>query len=155
MLYVIAERYPPAHKYRDVFDRIKTNVINAISHGDHETTRSTGILDNEVTEQARELDEGLTSTVRTDYSQIITDLAKSPRRLEPAAEIGSSDWQASSQVGDDGQAPRFDLSFLSGPMMEYSLGYAHGTFIDSAFMHMGNLENFNGLMNTDWELPNN
>jgi hypothetical protein len=67
MLYVIAEKYPPARKYRDVFDRIKTNVVDAIAKGNHEAMRAAGILDNEMTEQCRALDEGLTSTVRTDY----------------------------------------------------------------------------------------
>ncbi|RDW66373.1 hypothetical protein BP6252_10008 [Coleophoma cylindrospora] len=136
MLYVIAERCPPAQKYRDVFDRIKTNVIDAIAQGNHQSTRMTGILDNEMTERCRELDEGLASTVRTDYSQIISDLAKDRRRIESA---------------DNGNTARLDFNMLSGPMMDYGLGYAHGSFMDYAFMD--NLEEFNGLMSADWELP--
>jgi hypothetical protein len=35
--------------------------------------------------------------------------------------------------------------------MDYGLGYAHGSFIDSAFMD--NLKDLNGLMSSDWEIP--
>jgi len=126
MLYVIAERCPPAQKYRDVFDRIKTNVIDAIAQGNHQATRAAGILDNEMAKQCRALDEGLTSTVRIDYSQIISDLAKDRRGIESHAKFDSSNWQARGHVGDNGQTPRFDLNMLSGPMMDYGLGYAHG-----------------------------
>jgi hypothetical protein len=51
MLYVIAERCPPAQKYRDVFDRIKTNVIDAIAQGNHQAKRAAGILDNDNVER--------------------------------------------------------------------------------------------------------
>jgi hypothetical protein len=147
MLYAIAERYPPTHKYRDVFDRIKTNVIDAIAKGGHEATRTAGILDNEVTEQCRALDESLISTVRTDYLQIINDLAKDRRRIAAEKTVDLSTWQLKSLdfVRDNDQVLHFDLSILSSPMMDDSLGYAHGGFIDSASM-----DNIQQL--TDWDL---
>jgi hypothetical protein len=63
--------------------------------------------------------------------------------------IGLSTWQVKGQgfVDDDGQTPYFDLRMLSDPMMDYTLGYAHGDFIDSAFV--GNLQQL-----TDWDLAN-
>lgn len=152
MLYVIAERYPPAHKYRDVFDRIKTNVIDAITRGNHQVTGAAGILDNETAQQCRALDEDLTSTVRTDYAQIISNLAKDRQRIEPSTKVDPTNCQVRGLVGDNGHTPRFDFSMLSGPVMDYGLGYAHGGFIDSAFMD--NLEDLNGFMSTNWDIPN-
>lgn len=150
MLYVIAERYSPAQKYRDVFDRIKTNVIDAIAQGNHQATRAAGILDKEMAEQCRALDEGLASTVRSDYSQIISDLAKDRQRVESDTRVDPSNRQTRGIVGDNREPPRFDFSMLSGTIMDNGLGYAHGSFIDSMFID--NLEDINGLMGADWDL---
>jgi hypothetical protein len=117
-----------------VFDHIKTNVIDAIARGNHEVTRAAGILDIEVTEQCRALDESLTSTVRIDYLQIVNDLAKDRRKSEPDTMVNPPDWQIRAFVGDNGHVPRFDLAMFSGPTTDYGFGHAHGGFIDSAFM---------------------
>jgi hypothetical protein len=55
------------------------------------------------------------------------------------------------ELADNSRSPRFDISMLSGMMEDDGLGYAHGSFIDSAFID--NLEDFNGVMITDWNLP--
>lgn len=135
MLYVIAEKCPPAQKYRDVFDRIKTNVIDAMAQGNHQVYRAAGVLDNEMTEQCRELDHGLASTVRTDYSQIISDLAKDRGRIQSR----------------NNEHARLHFNTPLGPIMDSGLGYIHGSFMDYAFMD--NLEDLNGLMGTNWEIP--
>ncbi|KAL7628553.1 hypothetical protein AAE478_000068 [Parahypoxylon ruwenzoriense] len=36
LLYIVAERYPSARKYRDVFERIKSAILNLIAQGKHE-----------------------------------------------------------------------------------------------------------------------
>lgn len=150
ILYVIAERYPSARKYRDVFDRTKTCVIDAIAKETHESARATGILDNEMTEQCRALDEGLTSTVRTDYSQIISSLAKDRQEVGLGTRPNPSSWHIRDLFGEKGPTPGLNFSFPAGNVMGDDLGHSHGTFIDTAFID--NLGDLNGLMSTDWNV---
>lgn len=35
LLYIITERYPSARKYRDIFERIKTSILELIERGEH------------------------------------------------------------------------------------------------------------------------
>lgn len=58
MLYVMAEWCPPAQRYRDVFERINQNVSDIMARGNHQATRAEGILDAEMTEKCRALDQG-------------------------------------------------------------------------------------------------
>lgn len=146
MLYVMAERCPPARKYRDVFERIKVNVIGVIAQGNHQVTRAAGILDAEMTERCRALDQGLPDTVRTDYSKIISDLAKDKRRTGSETRTDSSGARLKGNAGQYGHAPQFNMS--PGPMIDYGIGHPQGNFIDSAFMF--NLEDISGLT-TDWD----
>jgi hypothetical protein len=142
MLYVIAERYPPAQKYRDVFDRIKMNVNSAISQG---KTRATGILDTEMTERCRALNQGLSDTVRTDYTQIISDLAKDERKIELEVGLNIPDAGASGQVRQYGHTPHFDFSMASGSMIDY------GHTLDPAFMYDLGDPGLSSLVTTNWD----
>jgi hypothetical protein len=81
MLYVMADRSPTAQNYRDVFERIKMNIYDAIEGDSSQTSRETGVLDEQTAGRCRTLNDGLLDTVKTDYEQIITDLAKDTEKI--------------------------------------------------------------------------
>lgn len=76
MSYVMTERWPAARRYRDVFEQIKMSVTDVIAQGNYQATRAAGILDAEMTERCRVLGQDLHGGARTDYSQMISDMAK-------------------------------------------------------------------------------
>ncbi|KIW05924.1 uncharacterized protein PV09_03117 [Verruconis gallopava] len=143
MLYVMSERSSAAQKYRDIFERIKMNVLDVVERGNDQGSRDGGVLDAEMTERCRALDVGLIQTVRTDYEQIITDLAKDTDR------IGLSEQQTPDSEIYNHQNAAFGLttppqwSMSPGPLLDYGVGHTFGTFIDAAFMF--NLEDFGGF----------
>lgn len=144
MLYVMAERCPPAQKYRDVFEKINQNVSDVMTQGNHQATRAEGILDAEMTEKCRALDQGLPDIVRTPYSQIISDLAKDRGKGR-----ARRDPQVGRLLGQNGLTPQFTMS--PSPMMDYGLlGHAHGSLMDTSFMN--NWEDLTTL-SADWDLP--
>jgi hypothetical protein len=148
MLYVMAERCPPAQKYRDIFERINTNVTEVIARGNHQDTRAGGILDAEMTERCRTLEQGLPVIVRTPYSQIISDLAKDGGRREPVMKKSPFVGQTRSLVEGSGS----QFSITSAPAGDYGfIGNVHPSFLDSAFVY--NWEDLDNL-STNWDLPN-
>jgi hypothetical protein len=148
MLYVMTERWPPARKYRDVFERIKTNVTDVIAQGNHQATRAAGFLDADMTERCRTLDQGLPAAARTDYAQMISDMAKDRGR---GASDGNSRNGGAGSLMEHGNGHHAHNGMGSGSMMEYGNGHGQGSFIDSGLMY--NLENFGDVM-TDWDLAN-
>jgi hypothetical protein len=149
MLYVMAERCQPAQKYRDVFERINTNVTEVIAQGNHQATRAEGILDAEMTERCRALDQGLPVIVRTPYSQIISDLAKDKGRGSTDMKKIRFDGFSKRHTGQYGFSPQVAMS--PAPILDHSfVGQAHPSFIDSAFVY--NWEDLDS-MSTSWDLP--
>lgn len=146
MLYVVAERYPPAQKYRDVFDRIKMNVTKEVARGSHQSSKTTGILDPEMTERCRALSQGLSDTVRTDYSQIIGDLAKDDQSTHSHGSLHSVAGDIGAPVVDYDQ---FNFGMLSGPITDFGIANSHEAFVEPTFMY--DFGNFNSLMTTDWD----
>jgi hypothetical protein len=134
MLYVMAERSPAAQKYCDIFERIKMNVLDVVERGNNSDD---GVLDAAMTERCRTLDKGLLDTVRTDYEQIITELAKDAKRvgLEDQSATSSPDAfrQDSIPSGRSMTTPP-QWSMSPGPMLDYGVGHTFGTFVDAAFM---------------------
>lgn len=43
LLYIITERYPSARKYRDIFERIKTSILELIARGEHQPRNPVGL----------------------------------------------------------------------------------------------------------------
>jgi hypothetical protein len=136
MLYVMAERSPAAQKYCDIFERIKMNVLDVVERG---SNSDGGVLDAAMAERCRTLDKGLLDTVRTDYEEIITELAKDAKR------VGLDEHSTTSSPGGYGDRvnslpngtsmttpPQWSMS--PGPMLDYGVGHTFGTFIDAAFM---------------------
>lgn len=149
MLYVMTERCPPAQKYRDVFERINQNVTDVMARGDHQTTRTEGILDAEMTKRCRALDQGLPDIVRTPYSQIISDLAKDGGEEATRTGAGATQNQMRHSMGQHDLTPQFTVS--RGPLMDYGLlGHAHGSLVDPTFQY--NWEDLTAL-GADWDLP--
>lgn len=153
MLYVMAERSAPAQKYRDIFERIKMNVLDVVDQGSDQDLREGGVLDAEMTERCRALDNGMLDTVRTDYEQIITDLAKDTDKIDLEEQTTPPSLSEYPQAGAHGPfgyntPPQWSIS--PGPLLDYGLGHTFGTFIDAAFMF--NLEDYNGF-NNDIQLP--
>jgi hypothetical protein len=148
MLYVMAEKCPPAQKYRDVFERINSNVTEVIAEGNHQETRAEGILDAEITERCRALDQGLPVIVRTPYSQIISALAKDKGSRGPVVKNDLYEGQKRIPIG--GSSSQFSVT--SAPIAEYGfIGNAHPSFLDSAFVY--SWEDLDNL-STNWDLPN-
>lgn len=134
MLYVMAERSPAAQKYRDIFERIKMNVLDVIERGN---ASDDGVLDAAMTERCRALDKGLLDTVRTDYEQIITELAKDANRIGLDEQSVSARFTGFNQeYAPNGTSvstpPQWSMS--PGPMLDYGVGHTFGTFVDAAFM---------------------
>jgi hypothetical protein len=156
MLYVMAERSPAAQKYCDIFERIKMNVVDGIERG-NASSRASGVLDAEVTERCRALDHGLLDTVRTDYTQIISDLAKDTETSGPSEEKGSP-LEETNALQLEGRAATCETSHQWGTsppaMIDYGIGHTFGTFVDAAFVF--NLEDFDSFgVNTDLQVPGN
>lgn len=146
MLYVMAERSPAAQKYRDIFERIKMNVLDVVERASDNDSREVGVLDAEMTERCRALDTGLLDTVRTDYEQIISDLAKETDRVglsDQGTPPSISDYSQHGMQGPVGYITPPQWSMSPGPMLDYGVGHTFGTFIDAAFSF--NLDEFNGF----------
>jgi hypothetical protein len=150
MLYVMAERCQPAQKYRDVFERINSNVTEVIAQDNHQATQAEGVLDAEMLERCRALDQGLPVIVRTPYSQIISDLAKDRKRSSLLVTKDPSDELSKNEFRQQVLAP--EVAMPPAPMMDYDyVGFAHPSFIDSGFTY--NWEDLDS-MGTNWTLPN-
>jgi hypothetical protein len=149
MLYVMTERWPAARKYRDVFEQIKTSVTDVIVKGNHQATRAAGILDAEMTERCRALDQSLPGGARTDYSQMISDMASERGRPIPDGKSDTSRLQfgATPTVQGRGHNPR--IGIWPGTILDNGLGSLQmPNFTDVAFM--SGLEDFEGL--AEWDL---
>lgn len=72
MLYVMTERWPAGHTYRDVFERIKVTVTDAIIKGKHKTTRDSS--GDDITERCKGLNEGFSGGAKNDITRMITDM---------------------------------------------------------------------------------
>ena len=73
MLYVMTERWPAGHTYRDVFERIKVSVTDAIAKGNHKAARVSGVGD-DITERCKGLSEGFSGGAKNDITRMITDM---------------------------------------------------------------------------------
>lgn len=73
MLYVMTERWPAGHTYRDVFERIKVSVTDAIAKGNHKASRVSGDGD-DITERCKGLSEGFSGGAKNDITRMITDM---------------------------------------------------------------------------------
>jgi hypothetical protein len=157
----MTERWPAARKYRDVFERIKMSVTDVIAQGNHQATRAAGILDAEMTERCRTLDQGLPGAARTDYTQMITDMARERNKQNGAANgCGASEIHPDLSGGSDSRRQRQDnlqghghgteqrLGVWPGPMLEYGNAQMSG-LADLDFLQ--NLEDFDG-MNAGWDM---
>ena len=146
MLYVMAERSPAAQKYRDIFERIKMNVLDVVERG---SVSDEGVLDAAMAERCRTLDKGLLDTVRTDYEQIISELAKDTNGFgldeRPTTSSFTSYHQDSVKSATSMTTPP-QWSMSPGPMLDYGVGHTFGTFVDAAFMF--NFDDF-GAFNMD------
>jgi hypothetical protein len=58
------------------------SITDILAKENHQATRVAGILDAEMTERSRALDQGLHGGPRTDYSQMISGVAKERERIE-------------------------------------------------------------------------
>ncbi|OAL47779.1 hypothetical protein IQ07DRAFT_681933 [Pyrenochaeta sp. DS3sAY3a] len=147
MLYVMAERSPSAQRYRDVFERIKMNVMDVLERGSNSGTRKTGVLDAEMTQRCQSLDGGMLDTVKTDYDQIITDLAKDTARvgLRDLATLSSHLLDSPGGLDtrpEDIATQMWNENIPALPAVpEYGIAHSFGTFIESAFMF--NLDDLN------------
>lgn len=142
MLYIMAERCPPAQKYRDIFERINQNITEVMARGDDQATRTEGILDAEMTEKCRALDQDLPDIVRTPYSQIISHFAKDAGKEAAHAKVRRL-------KGHHDLTPQFPVS--PGPFMDYGLlGHTHGSLVDSTFLY--NWEDLTAS-NSNWDVP--
>ncbi|RDI80870.1 hypothetical protein Vi05172_g9047 [Venturia inaequalis] len=142
MLYIMAERCPPAQKYRDIFERINQNITEVMARGDDQATRTEGILDAEMTEKCRALDQDLPDIVRTPYSQIISHFAREAGKEAVHAKVRRL-------KGYHDLTPQFPVS--PGPFMDYGLpGHTHGNLVDSTFLY--NWEDLTAS-NSNWDVP--
>jgi hypothetical protein len=73
MLYVMTERWPAGHTYRDVFERIKVSVTDAIAKGNHKAARVSGV-GGDITERCKGLSEGFSGGAKNDTTRMITDM---------------------------------------------------------------------------------
>lgn len=146
MLYVMTERWPPARKYRDIFERIKSHVTDAIAGG-----RRENMMDQETAERCKGLENGLSAAARTDYRHMIGEMAKD--RMGNAVGVGQGQGaRAEKRLHEQAQANGYHVySALPPPgNMEFGGGRPPG-LMDPAMMY--NLEDFGDVM-TDWDLAN-
>lgn len=139
-----------ASKYRDVFERIKVSVTDLVAQGNHQATISRGILNEETTERCRALDQGLPGGARTDYSQIISRMARDRAKIGSPAMRGIQRSQSKGQTKSQENENNLRLGMWPGAMLEY--GKPHGqmsNFVDSSFRD--SLEDMDVLV-TDWDL---
>jgi len=144
----MTERWPVARKYRDVFERIKASVTDVIAKGNHQATRAAGILNEDMTERCRALDQGLPGGARTDYSQMINSMARRAEKKGSDTRRGTLGAQAKGQnrSKDNEQTSRFGMW---PAMLDYGRGNGQlSNFTDAVFMD--NLD-YGGLT-TDWDL---
>lgn len=82
VLYVIAERWPGARRYRDAFETIKQNVLNLLEEGTNVTQRVP--LPGLVTYGLQDLGvHGLHPEGKREYSKMISDMAGSSSQFQP------------------------------------------------------------------------
>lgn len=150
MLYVMTERWPVARKYRDVFERIQASVSDVIAQGNHQATRAAGILNGDMTERCRALDKGLPGGPRTDYSQIISSMARKADTKEPDSKRSKSGPQLNGHARSLEQEHSERMGMWPAAMLEYgNMNAQLSNFAESAFMD--NLEDYGGLT-ADWDL---
>jgi hypothetical protein len=117
------------------------NVLDVVEHG---SMNDRSVLDAAMTERCRSLDKGLLDTVRADYEQIITELAKDARHIrldEHATSPHSTRYRNNSVSNGVSKATPPQWSMSPGPMLDYGVGHTFGTFVDAAFMFQ--LDDFN------------
>ncbi|KAF2001825.1 hypothetical protein P154DRAFT_595348 [Amniculicola lignicola CBS 123094] len=138
MLYIMAERSPTAHRYLDIFERVKMNVLDIVQSGSIDERRYSGVLDAEITDRCRSLERGMMDTVRTDYEQIISGLAKKTNNLEledtstpDLAEFYKHDMDLPPAVSATGFAVD-----ISSSWKDFDFGDTYGTFTEPIF-HFG------------------
>ncbi|RDW58443.1 hypothetical protein BP5796_12373 [Coleophoma crateriformis] len=85
MLYVMAERWPAAGKYRDVFEQLKS----IITQVNQQAVREAIVLESNLIEWCRGLAQSMTGAVRTDFVRMINDITavRTRIRTEEALDI--------------------------------------------------------------------
>ncbi|RDW60223.1 hypothetical protein BP5796_11829 [Coleophoma crateriformis] len=71
MLYVMAERWPLARKYRDVFEHIKSLVLDIITQGKHKLHQPVGNMSTGIQETLAGINEGMTRSGKADLEQMV------------------------------------------------------------------------------------
>ncbi|KAI2614671.1 fungal-specific transcription factor domain-containing protein [Hypoxylon fragiforme] len=74
LLYIVAERYPSARKYRDVFERVKSAILNIIAQGKHQP-RNPVHIDPNVQEGLASIDGQWASRVGADFSYMVNTMS--------------------------------------------------------------------------------
>ena len=147
MLYVMAERWPAARKYRDVFEQIKMSVTDVIVKGNHQATRAAGILDAEGIKRCRALDQALPGGARTDYAQMISDMAKEQGHVvfDPKPKI----MKTSSAIPQETSYPIKDSLWSGGTVESHTGSMQMSGFTDSNFT-MSSLDDLESWT-TEWD----
>ena len=133
----MAERSPSAQRYRDVFERIKMNVLDGTERVNHHEKHRTGILDAEMTQRCQSLDRSMLDTVKTDYDQIIADLAKDTAKvdLKDAVELSTQFHDLPRDLHARPAEIATQMWNENMPAMpDYGVAHSFGTFVESAFM---------------------
>jgi hypothetical protein len=146
MLYVMDERSPTTQKYLDVFERVKMNVLDVVEKDSIQGRRESGVLDADITGRCRSLEQGMLDTVRTDYEQIISDLAKKTDDLG-LGDAKPSPFQAfpegGAQMGDPDYTTSPQWQIGSGPGADYEIDHTFGTYMEPTFNF--DLHDFHGF----------
>ena len=135
MLYVMAERFPPSRKYRDIFEHVQTIVSDSLQDGNHKHLAGAEILDHDTTERCRSIDEGLPDIVKVDYSHIISDMSNEKRRTRGCSLIDEKNPRTASPFD-------FGFGLLSDVILETDLVHKH--FIFDSYNMTGS-ESFEGF----------
>lgn len=73
LLYIIAERYPSSRKYRDLFERIKSSLVQGIANGGQHR-HSQIQLDPDAQENFRGVIDGWPQYATDEFAQMLSDI---------------------------------------------------------------------------------
>lgn len=145
MLYVMDERSPANQKYLDVFERVKMNVLDVVARDSIQERRKSGVLDADITGRCRSLEQGMLDTVRTDYEQIISDLAKK------TVDLSLDDQKLSEFQPFPESRPQIQAAYATSPqwqigpgaVADYEPDHDFGTYMEPTFNF--DLQDFHGF----------
>jgi hypothetical protein len=70
----MTERWPSARKYRDIFEQVKSSVMDLIAEGRHQPRKTVDIIDVDMRESLAMLDQERLAGIGEDFTQMISQM---------------------------------------------------------------------------------